>query len=179
MWLIQLQLGLIIILSENITHMVIAIWTPCLLCSGNEILEAEITYLCLTFSEYCHLVPLSPCVSFWIGLLAFLLMFIIWVWTPRGGMALSSSSHVPSCSLSWDGQTSLTKTKSCTKVKLVGLRVSSWRGGGSHVTRWCTRHSLNFASDGTAMIGTKLSGGHSCLHVTGFYLFICFLGFFL
>ena len=93
-------------------------------------------------------------------------------------MALSSSSHVPSCSLSWDGQTSLTKTKSCTKVKLVGLRVSSWRGGGSHVTRWCTRHSLNFASDGTAMIGTKLSGGHSCLHVTGFYLFFCFLGFF-
>lgn len=92
-------------------------------------------------------------------------------------MALSSSSNVPSCSLSWDGQTSLTKTKSCTKVKLVGLRVSSWRGG-SHVTRWCTRHSLNFASEGTAMIGTKLSGGHACLHVNDFYLFICFLGFF-
>lgn len=91
-------------------------------------------------------------------------------------MALSSS-NVPSCSLSWDGQTSLTKTKSCTKVKLVGLRVSSWRGG-SHVTRWCTRHPLNFDSVGIAMIGTKLSGGHSCLHVNDFYSICFFFSFF-
>ena len=100
----------------------------------------------------------------------------------KGGMALSSSSpssshNVPSCSLSWDGQTSLTNTKSCTKVKLVGLRVSSWRGGGSHVTRWCTRHPLNFASDGTAMIGTKLPGGHSWLHVNDFLFLFKFFGF--